>query len=90
MTGHKFTAGESFYSTYEALKQPPFFSTGEWRNKFLLYLWGIETSQSKKKLFASVKFLLYLWGIETIIAMVYRLACLSSFLLYLWGIETTY
>ena len=56
---------DSFYSTYEELKlllQP---RSKKGKNKFLQYLWGIETIMIWWFIHVVNLFLQYLWGIET-------------------------
>jgi len=56
---------------------------------FLLYLWGIETSNFYFEAKKIAIFLLYLWGIETTPWRAFAWPwCGLEFLLYLWGIET--
>ena len=65
-----------------------FFGIENWSLMFLLYLWGIETTIVKNKVWNFFyKFLLYLWGIETR-ELNGKIEELIAFLLYLWGIET--
>ena len=55
----------SFYSTYEELKLRTGKGAPGAEEKFLQYLWGIETWTILLIMFDGMAFLQYLWGIET-------------------------
>ena len=80
---------DSFYSTYEELKQRIARELKKLQDSFLQYLWGIETQGELFQAPPVFKFLQYLWGIETTLSILYNLPVVA-FLQYLWGIETRY
>ena len=76
-----------FYRTYEELKLDEIQSWFSSYDRFLSYLWGIETLLYLSIKKSYIKFLSYLWGIETFLP-VGDILTILKFLSYLWGIET--
>jgi len=57
------------------------------QEKFVAYLWGIETRFIEGRWVMAEGFVAYLWGIETP-SLERRYRLLTPFVAYLWGIET--